>query len=139
MADERRPELGTVTVGQTVIVSPADRKDDVRATVTKVGRVWIELEPEDGFVLAYYDCRFRMADQRTANRIGNSTYFYTEAQYAWEQRRNTVQRYLRESGITVEQYVRDRSPNTPSTPGPWHGREIELANLIRAHEGLDPL
>lgn len=132
MADERRPELGTVTVGQTVIVSPSDpRQKDVRATVAKVGRVWIELKPEDGFFLAYYERRFRLSDQRTESRTGTGTYFYTEDQYAWDRRKIEARKFLRDAGIAVD--------DSYATKSRWKGREVELANLLRAHEGLEPL
>jgi hypothetical protein len=141
-----RPETGKVTVGQTVIVYPSgsgsrrSAAKPVRCTVSKVGRVWIDVVPEDGSFLAHYDARFRMDTQGNGSDTGNyRARFLTEDQYAWEQRRNAVREFLREAGIQVGEYVRGLKYGEPSVPGRWYGREAELANLIRAHEGLDPL
>lgn len=147
MGAHDRPKAGTLTVGDTVIVLPTrmgqrnDRSVPTRAVIVKRGRVWIDVEAEEGgTALAYYDRRFRLDTQH--NGSGNTTTrgrFVTEAQYAWDLRRTAVGEYLRGIGITVERTIRVRDFNVPSVAGPWYGRELELANLLRRTEGLDPL
>jgi hypothetical protein len=141
-----RPKTGRIVLGQTVIVYPSGMGNrhstakPTRCTVAKVGRVWIDVAPEDGSSLAHYDVRFRMDTQGTGSDTGSfNARFLTEDQYAWEQRRDAVREFLREAGITVEKSVRGVRFGEPSVPGRWYGHETELANLIRAHEGLDPL
>lgn len=146
MSADKRPELGPLAVGDTVIVYPTGMGDrhrsaqPVRCTVTKSARVWIEVVREDGGFLADYDSRFRKdtQDNRSDTTSGRAR-FHSEEQYAWALRRDAVREYLRGSGITVEQHVMGRRYDDPRTPGPWYGRELELANLLRAAEGLDPL
>ena len=148
MATDRyqRPELGTVAVGDTVIVYPTgmnqrnSRDVPIRCTVAKSAKVWIDVVREDGGFLPHYDSRFRKDTQSNASdTTSGRARFVTEAQYAWDMRRDAVRGYLREAGITVEDRVRGLKFGDPSTPGRWYGREVELANLLRAAEGLDPL
>jgi len=144
---DQRAALGALTVGDTVIVLPTgmgerhSNERPTRATVVKRGRVWIDVEPEDGERhLAYFDRRFRLDTQHNGSQNSTSRgRFVTEAQYAWDLRLRTVKDYLRQAGITVEDRVRGELPGDASTPGPWYGRWLELANLLRAHEGLEPL
>lgn len=143
---DQRPALGTVAAGQVVIVYPSgmgNRYSSAKATravVVKVGRVWIDVAPEDaGDHLAYYDTRFRMDTQRNGNGTSTAATFVTEDQYAWDLRLRAVREYLRDAGITVQEYVPGAGRDDPSTVGRWHGHQVELANIIRAHEGLDPL
>lgn len=129
MATDERPELGAVAVGRSVIVAQSNgrRMEYVPATVVRVARVWIDVEPENGHHLNYYNRRFRMDSQYTGKN--GSARFHTLEQYAWDLRQTAAHDYVRAQGLEVGRY----------DPSPWKGRELELANVLRAHEGLEPL
>lgn len=146
MTGDQRPELGTVAVGDTVVVYPTGMSQrnsgagPIRCTVAKSAKVWIDVVREDGGSLPHYDSRFRKDTQDNGSDTTSSrARFVSLDQYAWDMRRKAVREYLREAGITVEQRVRGIRYEDPATEGRWHGREAELANLLRAAEGLDPL
>jgi hypothetical protein len=104
----KRPGLGTVTVGQTVVVrSPLGRNVRwVRCTVTKVGRVWIDVEPLEGEPsLAHYEVRFRMDSQ--ASGVRSSHWFVTEDQYVWDLEQSTAKNVLRDARIDTSPGFRD--------------------------------
>ena len=105
----------TVKLGQPVKIVTGYKTAAVSGTVTKIGRVWIEVTP-DGWGRAL---RFRLDDQTDGSRVGVSPHFYTLEQWAEKQRRDEAGKFLREQGISVD------------FGSPWRGRETELAALIR--------
>lgn len=123
MTEDRRPELGTVAEGQALIVYQSNGRgmEYVPVTAVKVARVWLDVEPEDGRYLALYNRRLRMD--------GLDPRLLTLEQYAWDLRNRAAHDYVEAQGLEVDRY----------NPSPWKGRELELANVLRAHEGLEPL
>lgn len=119
-----RPELGTLTVGQQVMVrrssndmrhrKPEDRY--IPAVVVKAARVWIELERADGLRGSW---RMRRDTQDEGTQYsGSDARFLTLEQHAWQETRDWALAVLRDHRLTVQ-------------PGsPWRGREIELADLL---------
>jgi hypothetical protein len=124
-----RPELGPVAVGDELIVIDGVRRGEVRtilAEVVKVGPVWVTLEPVGGGYLPSRG-RFRVKDQREENTAGYRASFCTPEQKAWDDREHAADQYLREERIETHNSRR------------WSADKVTLANLIREHEGLDPL
>lgn len=128
-----KPELGKVAVGDRLLVIPASygrgALDPVEAVITKAGRVWVELADADDVRSLARTWRLRLDTQDSGSGYSGRDRFVTREQYAWEQRDSAVHRYLTEVGIR------------PDRDSPWDGSEqrIVLANLLRAHVGLDPL
>lgn len=129
-----KPELGRVAVGDRLLVIPArygrGQLEPRLAAVVKASRVWIDLEDVGDDRWRSQTWRLRLDTQDTGSGYSNRDRFVTTEQYAWEVRQSAVSIYLREQGITVE-------------PGsPWRRDEdslLTLANLLRQHDGLDPL
>jgi hypothetical protein len=122
MSDER-PPLGDIKVGDVVRVRTSSRwSADYEATVTKVARVWITVRRE-GWTREF---RFRLDDQTDGTKIGSPDRFQTQAQYAWFLRQSQAVSWLREQRIDA--FI-----------GPWANRRLELANILRRHEGLEEL
>lgn len=109
--------MGKVEIGDTVIVKIRNDRLDRRYVVTNVARVWITVRPE-GEMRAGRDRRFRL-DNQTDGCPDAMARFYTLDQWADVQRKNEAWAFLRDQGVDVR---RD---------GPWWGREIDLADLIR--------
>lgn len=129
-----KPELGTVKVGDTLYVIEPDRRGSgpVETRVTKTGRIWIELCRSDWVGDPQYpDYRMRLDTQTSGRSSGNPWHFLTPAQLAWRDRERMATEYLKEQGLYHWEL------NTRS--GPWRGRLLELANIIRVHEGLPEL
>lgn len=126
-----KPELGTVKVGDTlyVIESYRRRPEPVETVVTKVGRVWIELNRPDQTDSRWPLYRMRLDTQTTGSTTGSPTYFLTPDQLAWRDREIVAGEYLKELGIWTHELK----------SGPFKGRTVELANVIRTHEGLSEL
>lgn len=106
-----------VEMNQPVVMADGYRRGPDRGTVVKVGRVWIEILPE-GWP-AGRTRRFRLDTQTDGSEIGTPARFYTLDQWAERERRVEADRFLREQGIRIE------------TGSRWHGREVELASLLR--------
>jgi hypothetical protein len=104
-----------VELGQPVRVK--DHGVPWEGTVTKVGRVWIEIT-RNGSRTGY---RFRLDTQTSGSNIGDPPRFYTLDQWAAKEARGEAMRYLQEQGITIE--YRSKA---------WRGRETELAALLRS-------
>lgn len=122
MSDER-PSLGDIKVGDKVRIRTRGSRfeKDEEAVVTKIARIWITVETE---IRSY---RFRKDTQTADDRTwGLADYFETLEQYAWSQRDQAAWKFLREQRIDA-------------FTGPWAKRRLELANLIRRHEGLEEL
>jgi hypothetical protein len=125
-----RPELGELKAGQQVMVlqSPNGRRRQppeewyIPAVVTKVARVWIELEKSSSEPLpqwSIYRWRMRRDTQDEGSQYsGNNASFVTLEQHAWDETRRWGLQVLSDNGIKVER------------GSPWHGREAELADLI---------
>lgn len=104
-----------VEIGQQVIVMDGygRAKMQNRGTVTKVGRVWIDVHREG----SNWGWRFRL-DTQTDGDNGRRTRFYTLEQWAEKQRRDSAMMWLRDQGITV------------GDASPWYGEKIKLATLL---------
>lgn len=103
----------SVKVGDTIMVSMGyGRKKTMEATVTKVGRVWIETNHLD---------KFRLDTQTNGSNYGDAPRFWTMEQWAERFKRNEACKFLREQGINVARF----------SGSPWWGREVELAEIIR--------
>lgn len=122
----KRPELGTLKAGDEVFVvrrgyemrgrEPGDRY--IPATVAKVGRVWIDIEVS----IERRTHKMRLDTQREqSNYSAGVRSFVTPEQKAWDERLNDARRFLgKKHRIRAD------------IDSPWYGREIELADLIRA-------
>lgn len=100
-----------------VMVEGSRGRRELHGKVVKVGRVWIEIQPEgwaDGRTI-----RFRLDTQTDGSKIGAPPHFYTLGQWAERQQREEAFKLLREQGISVD------------AGSPWRGREAELADLVR--------
>jgi hypothetical protein len=117
-----RPALGDVKVGDELLVLPTSygrsHLDPIPVRVTTAARVWLTMKPIDESRRREY--RMRRDTQDTNNGYSHGGRFVTAEQYAWEQARNAAFKSLRGQGIELR------------TDSPWHGREIELADIIRA-------
>lgn len=131
MTASKKPELGELTVGQSVMVrrSPNDmhrRKGEDRyipATVVKTARVWVDLEGMEETWKRTWRMRRDTQDEGT-QYSGSNASFLTMDQHAWEETRSWALATLKDHGLTVE------------SCSPWRGREIELADHLAK---LDPL
>lgn len=102
----------SVKVGDTIMVSMGyGGKKTMEATVTKVGRVWIETNHLD---------KFRLDTQTNGSDYGDAPRFWTMEQWAERLKRNEACKFLGEQGIDVR-----------FSGSPWRGREVELAEIIR--------
>lgn len=123
-----KPELGDLRIGDEVNVrneSGSHTVRYVRARVVKVSRVWIDLEPLDGYL---HETRFRRDNQTAKARPEHWTpYFRTDEQVAWEQRRTRAHEYLREIGVHADPASR------------FAHDALGLANAIRRGLGEDEL
>lgn len=129
-----KPELGTVKVGDTLYVIKSDRRrgpKPIETVVTKVGRVWIEMNQPGRTSSQYPDYRMRLDTQSDARGYGSPDIFLTPDQLAWQERERAAVVYLREQGLYRWEL--------DSRGGPWQGRLLELANVLRVHEGLPEL
>lgn len=123
---EQTPELSVVRPKDELIVSYSNgrRFQEVRVQVTKVGRVWIDVEPLNGEFLPHYHKRFRR-DTQSAESKG--AHVYTDEQWAWKQRHTNADQYLRELGISLRMGSR------------YENDKLTLANIIRRGLGEDEL
>jgi|SRR4051812_26355028 hypothetical protein len=125
-----KPPLGKVAVGDRLIVIPASynnriKQEPVEAVVVKVARIWVELDEVEG----PRSWRLRLDTQHDG---GNGNYhdrFLTTEQHAWGQREQAVHDYLSEAGVSLKHGSRWGTPE----------ERLTLANLLRQHDGLDPL
>lgn len=126
MATQSEPELGRLSTGDELVVSAREgrRYLDVRVQVTKVGRVWIDVEPLDGEYLPHYSLRYRLDTRLNESR---SARFYTPEQWTWKQRVTSAQTYLAEIGVQTDFGSRFRDD------------PLTLANAIRRGLGEDEL
>jgi len=111
-----------VAVGDRVVMTSgnhARRLSAKHGTVVKVGRVWINVQP-DG-VLGDFTYRYRLDTQTDGSPYTSAARFYTLDQWEQKQRRDDAVQYLHDQGISI------------GFDSPWRGREIELADLLRAH------
>jgi len=125
MPNTSRPPLGKLEPGQLVMVHPsmndsrrhAGKDLWISARVSKVGRVWVELERVgDGWPRQW---RMRMDVQHEGTQYpGSNARFVTMEQHAWEETQAWALGVLREQGIDLR------------IGSPWRGREQELADLI---------
>jgi hypothetical protein len=129
-----KPELGKVAVGdQLLVIRPFNRyradNDPIPVAVTKVGRVWIEAAEANQVRSQARTWRMRLDTQNEGGQYSQQDRFVTAEQYAWEQRRNAADAYLREIDFM------------PGFKSPWRAedRRLDLANLLRRHDGLPEL
>jgi hypothetical protein len=128
-AKKARPELGKLEPGQRVIVrrSPNDMRGRpaeeryIPAVVTKVGRVWVDLEGTERRTqwsgLPTWRMRMDRQDEGT-QYSGSNASFATLDQHAWDETRDWALATLRDHGIDLRH------------DSPWRGREIELADHL---------
>lgn len=129
-----RPELGPVKVGDTLyVIQPGRRRDRayVEVVVTKVGRLWIDMDtPGSTSTRARY--RMRLDTQHTGSTYGTGgARFVSPDQRAWQEREDAARSFLEEAGI--------RHWHMDNGKGRYADRLVELANVIRVHEGLPEL
>lgn len=107
-------------VGQPVIMTENRSRQirEIPGKVVKIGRVWIDIEPDSGGLAL----RYRKDTQKDGSGIGAGSYFFTLEQWERRSREMAAEEFLRGQGISL------------GYGSPWRGREIELANLIRAAE-----
>ena len=106
----------SVKLDQSVVIAEARAFKAKSGKVVKIGRVWIEIQPEGwtgGRTL-----RFRLDTQTDGSYIGAPPRFYTLDQWAERRRQATADKFLRDQGISI---------NSGSV---WRGREFELASLL---------
>jgi hypothetical protein len=130
-----RPELGAIAPGDMVWLrrSPSEmlRRDAseryVEARVTKAGPVWIYLESTGtGFLY-----RMRRSTQDEATQYwGRNKSFVTDAQRAWDIRRDEALRHL-DTQDEALRYLAFQGIHV-AKDGAWHDREVELASILRA-------
>ena len=104
------PDL--LRVGETVIIH-APGQTESEAVITKIGRVWITVGK------GFRERRFRRDDQTDGSNYGHRSRFYTRAQWAEHQQQVAAYAFLRNQGIEIRY------------DSPWHGRETELAAIIK--------
>jgi len=123
-----RPETPEISEGDLLFVrrSPNDMRgrDEseryIPARVVKAARVWIVLEATGEGALIGHAWRMRRDTRDEATQyISDNASFVTPEQKAWDEAQHEAEAFLREQGISIE------------WTGPWHGREQELADLIR--------
>lgn len=142
---EERPELGEIKQGDEVFVRRSFNESReqlpecryIPARVVKVARVWIDLcadparmsEDVDRINLARKAWRMRRDTQDEGDRqyTQRNASFLTPAQREWEDRLSDAKQYLKEQGIEIKGWVGIKH----DAPGPWRGREVELAALLR--------
>lgn len=114
------PDFG---VGSPVIVISGHRYARETGTVTKKGRIWIEVDA------GYRGRRFRMDTQNDDRGYGVSARFLTPEQEAWEQTVNSADQYLRDQRLVLDYQSpwyaprpKDSvgSPGLARQPGPGH-------------------
>jgi hypothetical protein len=129
-----KPALGKVAVGdRLLLIIPKYNNpypEPVKADVTKVGRVWVEMEETEQVRSFKRTWRLRLDTQNdgTANGRYNER-FVTAEQYAWDERVRLAGATLSDAGISLNN----------STPWRDDDRLLALANYIRQHDGLNPL
>ena len=135
MTATERPTLGELKVGAEVFVRRSSNEMRGRdaseryipAKVTKASRIWIELQEvwAEGHTHEFITprtWRMRRDKQDEGTQYPDSdASFVTPAQREYDDRASEARSYLAEHGIRVER-------------GSWYGREVELADLLRAHE-----
>lgn len=136
-----RPELGTPKVGDTVIVIPyalnnRHHPKPIEATITKVARLFVTMTENannrdltEGQFFHAREWRMRMATQCQDSQYSHTDKFVTPEQHAWDLRDKAAREYLEEVGVSIDR----RSPNYLDV-----NFRFTLANLLRAHYGLDP-
>jgi hypothetical protein len=92
----------------------SSRADD--GEVVKVGRVWITIKTQTWGQKA----RFRLDDQTDGSSHSSKARFYTPEQWADREARREALLFLRGQGVEIR------------LGGEWFGREVELAELIKA-------
>lgn len=134
---DARPELGKPNVGDTVIVKVHRYRsiETIEATITKVARLFVTITENannrditPGTRISLREWRMRMTTQHEDSQYSNADSFVTPEQYAWDSRLTAAQSYLREVGVSVD----SRSPHQADL-----SFRVTLANLLRAHNGLD--
>ncbi len=108
-----------VQIGEQVVVTFGQRGLSAqRGEVVKVGRVWIEVQPDGSRPGHAY--RFRLDTQTDGSQYASSSRFYTLDQWAERERQNDASKFLSDQGIRID------------FGSAWRGREVELVNLIRS-------
>ncbi len=110
-----RPKLGTVAVGDRVFVGRSGSYAPAR--ITQAGPQVITVLPDS----ASKAIRFvRETQRQVGGGPNNALEMTTLEQRTYDERKRDAQRFLQVQGIT------------PRFDTPWWGREVELADIIRA-------
>jgi hypothetical protein len=128
-----RPALGKVAVGDRLLVIPATynnrmKQEPVEAVVTKVARVWVEMERSDGNGFRPTTWRLRLDTQHDGADSNYRTRFLTPEQHAWEEQTRMARVTLFDAGITLNGAT------------PWRDEErlLALADFVRAYDVQHP-
>lgn len=128
----RRPELGPVKVGDELVrVSHRTGHHDTYRVV-KVARKWATLVPRESPDTYAWPSKMDMVtgDEQGRSGFGSEARFHTQEQLVWEGRAKAAMEYLESAGFRTHSLALGQR---------WREDPVTLANLIRAHDGLDPL
>jgi hypothetical protein len=124
--------MGKLEPGQPVMVRrsqndmirrPAEQRY-IPAVVTRVGRVWADLESQESDGRTPRGWRMRMDRQDEGTQYsGSNASFATLDQHAWDETQDWAMAVFQDHGIDFR------------SGSPWRGREIELADHLAK---LDP-
>lgn len=128
-----RPALGKVAVGDRLLVIPATysnrmKQEAVLAQVTKVARIWVDLEEVTDARRAR-TWRLRLDTQHDGANSGYHDRLLTPDQYTWEQEINAAHETLRSAKAA------------PDWDSPWRRDEerlLALATFIRTYDQEHP-
>jgi hypothetical protein len=122
-----RPGIAHLQVGDEVLFQSASGGEWWPAVIVEQKRVWwlLEVTREVAGHEISRAVRMRADTQTDGSRFPHR--FATPEQRAWDRRRVEADRYLTSVGVDVRHSAR------------WRNDRVTLANLIRAHEGLEEL
>lgn len=128
---DKRPEIPALKVGDTLTAIPS-RGANYEVTVTKIGRKWGYAVRTEHYGSAYgqTDIKFDLKDGWLDG--GNYTSpgrLLTQAQLDWHERESRATEYIK---THLTRHTFDLKPQ-------WRDDLVELANILRRHEGLEEL
>lgn len=109
-------------VGQDVVILPGSwgrKAAPVFARITRVARVWMDVESTGSGFPSYWRIRKDTRDEGSKDYPQGNARLYTLEQWAEHLRGREARAFLKEQGIELR------------LTSPWNGRETELAELIR--------
>lgn len=114
-----------VKIGQRVIIKDGRYGRTQEGVITKIGTKWIDIQPEE-HSNSNFTLKYRLDTQNDGSGYSGRGHFYTLEQWEKREREKEATAYLCEQGITIEHHSKI-----------WKGREIELADIIRAATATD--